>query len=191
MVEQEENKDIDLSEVPFWKLLQEIEARDEGDHQNVYAYDDDTKAMIVAESYAITPKESKAKWGVTISTVQAWRRRAKTNKAFGLLVARKQAEYRRDLTDATAAAIRASLDYIKRAAQEAPTDDPKVIRSIAGALKMAGEFGLASEITYSRLGKSVDNLALPAPEADDNDKYDISIAESIVEGDFEDVERLE
>jgi hypothetical protein len=69
--------------------------------------------------------------------------------------------------------------------------EPANVRAIAGALKMVGEFKLAVDITYSKLGKMLDVPKLSAPTpSDSNPQYDISPADEIVEGDFADLKEI-
>jgi hypothetical protein len=68
--------------------------------------------------------------------------------------------------------------------------NPAAVRALAGALKMAGEFGLAVEITYNRLGKSHENPPL-LTDGDEQDTYTISPIEQVVEGDYQDIQPIE
>jgi hypothetical protein len=194
-------KNPELSHLDNQVLYDELVARGEAirhrDGSTTTAYtrsdfDDDMKATILVEAKAAGPRATAQKYGVDMSAISLWRKRERTDPAFKDQVIEKNNQYREDWKSQSAAAIRSLLAYLQRAGEDMPTDDPANVRAIAGALKMVGEFGLAVDITYSKLGKTLDATpALAAPLTEEMEQYVISAADGVVEGDFEDLKEIE
>jgi hypothetical protein len=189
---------VDLSKVDVEVLYRALVDRGEvppADNGNKPAFqttapDDDTKALIVIESYTIGIAGATSKYGVSRASIHEWKKRAKTDPAFKKLLEQKNSYYRNDWSAESASTIRKILSYLGSAAEKGEADgniEPAYIRAQAGALKMVGEFKLAVDITYSKLGKDLKQL--PAGEA--NQEYQITAAEGVIEGDFDDLKSLE
>lgn len=134
---------------------------------------------IVLESRHLGLKGAAQKHGLPSETIRRWRGEVRTDPEMNKIYSQKRWQYNNDFAAATAETIRAQLDYLKRAAELADPEDKAMVRAIAGAMKMSGEFRLAIDITYSSLGRDVSKL--PADQT-----YKLEPGDSVVEGKFTD-----
>ena len=189
--------EIDLSGIDTETLIRVLEDRGElslngngATRKDSRYFDEDAKLSIIAESMAVGVKEAADKHGLGEATIYNWRSKYSRDPGFKKALEQKTNSYRDDWRLQSSAAIRSCLEFIYKAGQVADPNNPASVRAVAGALKMAGEFGLAVDITYSRLGKDREAAALLADGADE-DSYVITPVESVVEGAFEDIQELE
>ncbi len=115
----------------------------------------DRVAMILVEASFFGDKQAAEKWGISPTTVANYRRRLNLNTDKGLveLFDQKRQEFENNWTQKIPLAIMAGTDALIKAFQEADLKDPAVIHSIAGAMKIMTEIGLAKEVIDVRLGK--------------------------------------
>jgi len=69
------------------------------------------------------------------------------------LVQQKRQKAEEDWAEELPDAIRASIDYLRRAAGKAEESDPEVIHAVAGALKMLAHVGMTKKVLDARLSR--------------------------------------
>lgn len=110
-------------------------------------------ASVLVDAAYTNDEKAAEKWGVTRQSVYNWRQRlAEDEKLLTLFDAKKErfeAEWAQELPNA----IRACIDFIKRAAQEASHTKPDVIYSVAGALKIVSDIQMSKDIIDARLSE--------------------------------------
>ena len=190
-------KPPDLSSVELDDIIKELEARGEATTSTNGAkrWDDypelslEQKAMIVVDSKTLGQKRAAEKYGVAQQAISQWRSRGDTDPAFTALLVQKNRQYQEDWSAEAATTIRKLLDYLGRAADSGAVDDPAHVRALAGALKMVGEFKLAVDITYAKLGKGEHTPQLMPGDA--KAQYHLKAIDGIIEGDVEDIQEIQ
>lgn len=91
--------------------------------------------------------------GITIRTLQRYRKRLDADGTLSQLVAQKKAALEREWASKIAPALRSALDFLTRAGQEADPRDPEAIHAIAGAFKLVNEGALAKAVIDVRLAQ--------------------------------------
>ncbi len=138
--------------------------------------DADKMAMILVDAVFFGDKRTADKWGIHRSTVSRYRTRLDTDKKLEALFTLKRQQFETNWTQRIPLAIIAGTDALIKAFQEADLSDPAVIHSIAGAMKIMTEIGLAKEVIDVRLGKfdrenrepGNQMVAIPSPLPDNN-----------------------
>lgn len=189
-------KPPDLSSVELDDIIKELERRGDkpstnGRNDPVYDhmhYSDAQKATILADVKVLGLTRGSEKYGIEKPALVRWFKRADTDPAFTILVTQKNRQYQEDWSAEAATTIRKLLDYLGRAADSGAVDDPAHVRALAGALKMVGEFKLAVDITYSKLGKGEHAPQLQAGEP--NAQYHLKPIDGVIEGDVEELQEI-
>jgi len=89
--------------------------------------------------------------GVSERSVRRWRNRMDDDQKLADLVQQKRKLAEEDWADELPEAIRAAIDYLRRAAGAADESDPEVIHAVAGALKMLSHVGMTKKVLDARL----------------------------------------
>jgi uncharacterized protein (DUF2384 family) len=89
--------------------------------------------------------------GITVRTLQRYRKRLQTDANLSQLVAHKKAVLEKAWAHKIAPAQRAALDFLTKAMRELNPADPDAVHSAAGALKIITECGLVNEVIRARL----------------------------------------
>lgn len=113
----------------------------------------DRATNVLVEAVFFGDKEAASRYGLSVRTVDNYRRRVNTDKDFALLFKQKKAEFEKNWADEIPMAIRAGTRFLLKSFQEADYKDATVIHAIAGAMKILTEIGLAKEIIDVRLGE--------------------------------------
>jgi len=93
------------------------------------------------------------RWDVTVRTVQNWRNRLDDDAEFSAIFAHKKEMFEEGWRDEIGSAIRAGIEFLKRAALTADVKKPDVIYSIAGAVKILSDIRNGSDLLNARLAE--------------------------------------
>lgn len=116
-------------------------------------FDYDRAAMILTEAAYRGDQETARRWGISERTIYNYRKRVETDEKLAELFAAKKAAFERGWADELPASIRAAIEFLKRASQQADQRDPSVIHAIAGALKIQTEVAITKDILDARLAR--------------------------------------
>lgn len=108
-------------------------------------------AIILVEAAFFGDKPTARKFGVTTRTIQNYRQRLEEDDELSAFFTIKKQRFEDEWADELPAAIRASIRFLARAAQEANPMDPNVIHSVAGALKILADVTLTKQVLDARL----------------------------------------
>jgi len=108
-------------------------------------------AMALVDALLTTDIAAAEKWEVSRRTILNWRKRLDTDPEFSRLFQEKRAAVEKEWADELPAAIRASVDFIKRSAQSTNVSDPDMLHSMAGALKILTETAAMRQLLDARL----------------------------------------
>lgn len=114
-------------------------------------FTDDQVAQILVESAYRGDIDTADKYGISVRTLYRWRDRAENDTALAKLIRQKKLAFERGWADEAASALKASLEFLKEAAQKANRTDPNVIHAVAGAAKIASEVLITREVLDARL----------------------------------------
>lgn len=118
-------------------------------------FDRDRAAKIIAEAMLAGDAQACAKHGIARRTLRNWRQRIGPDdpELAAACQQRKDAvESIGDWAEKLADAIRAQINFLKEAAEQAPRTDPDVIHSVAGALKILSDVASARRALDKKLG---------------------------------------
>lgn len=91
------------------------------------------------------------KFGVSIKTIERYKKRVQHDPVLAEHVAQKQQLVNRDWTADILPAMRAAIEFIRRAAESADTRDVNAIQAVAGALKVLSEIYMTQEVLVAKL----------------------------------------
>jgi hypothetical protein len=108
-------------------------------------------AQILVEALYSGDHETARRFGISIRTLQRYRRRLHTDPELSQIVALKKAAFEREWAEDATQAIREAVRFLQRAATQADPSDPNAIHAVAGALKILAEVSLTREVLSVRL----------------------------------------
>lgn len=118
------------------------------------AFNHDHAAAVLIEALVSNDEAVCLKYGISLRTVQRWRRRLATDPGLSSAVATKKAALDAAWADDLAAPIRAAARLITDAAEGADVitkRNPEFVHAIAGALKICAEIKLIVRVLDARL----------------------------------------
>lgn len=152
-------------------------------HSNRYS--ENAILSIVVEANHLSTRRIAIKYGIHPDEINKWREEIDNDPRLKQVYVAKMEKYVYDFSEDIARTIKAQLDFLLRAAQEADPTDRGMIRAVAGALKMAGEFGVALDLTRAHL-----NQTRGLGAGDQSVSYMLVEGEDTVEADFAEVEEI-
>jgi hypothetical protein len=108
-------------------------------------------ATILVEAAYFGDKQAADRYGVSVRTVERYRARMDEDDELSAFVAIKKQKFEDEWADELPGAIRASIRFLGRAAQEASAKDPQAIHSVAGSLKILADVALTKQVLDARL----------------------------------------
>lgn len=108
-------------------------------------------ATVLVEAAYTSDEKAALKYGVSQRSIPNWRARLDTDAEFSSIFHSKRERFEASWADELPTAIRACVDFIKRAALEASPTKPDVIYSVAGALKIVSDIQMSKDIIDARL----------------------------------------
>jgi hypothetical protein len=135
-------------------------------------------ATLIVEAATTSDKAVCAKYGITVRTLQRYRKlldsaapeQAKTDEkapeevtkatetvaatpSLSQLVADKKAKVEEGWADEIPGALREAIGFLRRAAKDASTKDPAAIHAVAGAMKLLSETSATWKVLDARLAR--------------------------------------
>lgn len=92
-------------------------------------------------------------YAISERTVSNYRKKLDTDATLAKLFARKKSLAEKDWAQGLSDAIREGIEFLKRAAKEGNCQDPDMVHSIAGGLKILSEVGMAKQILDARFSE--------------------------------------
>jgi len=111
----------------------------------------ETRAQIIVEADCGNDKVTAARHGISLRSLQRYRKESQENDALSRIVARKRELIEANWAEELPTAIRAGIDYIKTACMEAKNTDPLMVRAIVGAVKILTEVAITKDVIDARL----------------------------------------
>src|SRR5512139_4250756 len=108
-------------------------------------------ASVLVEAAYTSDEKAAQKYGVSVQSVYNWRKRLEEDDEFRSIFSIKRERFEAEWATELPNAIRACIDFIKRAALEASPTKPDVIYSVAGALKIVSDIQMSKDIIDARL----------------------------------------
>lgn len=115
-------------------------------------FDHERAARVLASAAFEGDTKAAQREGITVRTVQNYRRRLASDPRLSQLFADKKATLETEWAHDIAPTIRCALAFIQRAAEALNPGDPNAVHAMAGALKLVNEAGLALRVIDARLG---------------------------------------
>lgn len=118
-------------------------------------------ARVLVEATMAGPKgDAKicARHGISIRTLQNYRKRLESDDELARICAEKKAVAIESWSQEVPAAMRASVDFLRRAAESGDPSDPQMVHSIAGSLKMLSEVAATWKVLDARISRQAGPL---------------------------------
>lgn len=113
-------------------------------------FNPDFSAIVLVAAVYKGDKAAAQEYGVTPRSIYNWRKRLDEEKEFSEIFRLKSEAMEKEWASDVGVAIRASIDFLKRAAQSGNAKDPEMIRSVAGGLKIMAEVAAMKEVLDAR-----------------------------------------
>lgn len=112
-------------------------------------------------------KATCAKYGITIRTLQRYRKMVATgsNPELSQTIADKKAKVEEGWADEIPGALRAAVAFLRKAAESADATDPEAIHAVAGAMKLLSETSATWKVLDVRLARAAQPRHQPAQPA--------------------------
>lgn len=110
-------------------------------------------ATVLVEAAYTDDEKAAEKWGVTRVSIWGWRKRLATDPQLLTLFNYKKEQFEAEWAQDLPLAIKAGIDFLKRAAQQSDVKKPDVIYSIAGGLKILADIQTTKELLDARLAE--------------------------------------
>ena len=91
--------------------------------------------------------------GITVRTLQRYRKQLDTDPLLSQLVAEKKAALENNWANEIAPTLRAALAFIRKAAENLDPKDPEAVHAIAGAFKLVNEGHQTMKVIDARLAE--------------------------------------
>ena len=108
-------------------------------------------SIVLVEAAFFGDKPTAAKYGIATRTIHRYRKRLNEDAQLSALVKVKKDLMEQEWAEEMPAAIRASIEFLRKAATEAKATDPDVIHAIAGALKILSDVAMTKKVIDARL----------------------------------------
>lgn len=116
--------------------------------------DTERAAEILVQSIYRSDKIVASEFGISIKTVQNYRKRMKDDESLALVFREKRQLIESQWADKLGGAILDAIEFIKRAAREADPKDPEVIHAITGSLKIIAQIDITRTAINARYALS-------------------------------------
>ncbi len=108
-------------------------------------------ATVLVEAAYRGDDEAAAHWNVSTRSILNWRKRLENDPEFAAVFANKKDRFEAGWRDELGSALRAGIDFLRRAAQVADPTNHEVIFSIAGAVKILADVNISMDVLNARL----------------------------------------
>lgn len=110
-------------------------------------------ASILAESALYGDKVTSEKWGITTKSIRNYRAKLAVNQQLSLLFQLKRQQLESTWATEIPLALKAGIDFLKRATQSLDPADPKAIEAVTQSLKVLTEVLMTKEILDRRFAE--------------------------------------
>lgn len=111
-------------------------------------------ARTLVAAIGMTDAVAAAQLGVGVRTLYAWRARLDTDSELAELFRALKVKADADWAASLYPAIKATIRFIERAANESDPADPAAVHSIAGGLKILSEVAMTQQVIGARLASA-------------------------------------
>lgn len=113
----------------------------------------DRAAKMLVEAATLGDKATAKKYGISLRSLQRWRKRLEGDTDLSSAVAAKKARVEEGWADEIPGALRAAIAFLRKAAEKADPADPAAIHSVAGAMKLLSETSATWKVLDARLAR--------------------------------------
>lgn len=114
-------------------------------------------AEVLVAAFLNGDRKTAERYGVTDRTLRNWRKLLDTDPKLSELFRAKKAQASEGWADEVPGAIRASVTFLRRAAEEGDPTNPDMVHSVAGAMKLLSETAATWKLLDARLARSNGN----------------------------------
>lgn len=107
-------------------------------------------ATMLAEAAIFGDRRAVERTGLTLRSLQNYRRRLATDARLSLLFAEKRKLLSSRWADDLIPAIRGAVDFLHRACEQADPSNPRAIRAVTGSLKILADVATAERLLDAR-----------------------------------------
>ena len=110
-------------------------------------------AALVEAAYS-SDREAAKKYGVTERTIRNWKKRLNNDPAFSSIFQKKKQEFESTWADEAPEALKAGIEFLKHAAQQAKkvsSSKPELIHAVAGSTKILFEILAVKQVLDVRI----------------------------------------
>jgi hypothetical protein len=122
------------------------------------------RAEILVE-VACNPKQQEKiaeRHGYSVRALQLWRKDLETDAVFSQIFASKMERAKEGWADEIPSALRAAVNFLRRAAEDCDTKDPSAIHAIAGGMKLLSETAATWKVLDARIAKATQGVQASA-----------------------------
>ncbi len=120
-------------------------------------HDKERIAEILLDAYLNGDRKTAEKHGVTDRTLRNWRKLLDSDPKLSELFRAKKARVSEGWADEVPGALRASVAFLRRAAEEGDPTNPDMVHSVAGSMKLLSETAATWKLLDARLARSTGN----------------------------------
>jgi len=113
----------------------------------------DRAAKLLVEAATDGDKAVAERHGVTVRSLQRYRKALVRDEELSRAVADKKAKVEAGWADQIPGALRAAIAFLQKAAEQADPKDPAAIHSVAGAMKLLSETSATWKVLDARLAR--------------------------------------
>lgn len=117
------------------------------------AFNYELASTVLVEAAYQGDKVTAKKYGITERTIRNYRKRLDEDKRLSAFFQDKKERMEQRWADELPGAIRAAINYLQGAAQDADRRNPDAIHAVAGALKILSDVALTKEVLDARLAR--------------------------------------
>lgn len=110
-------------------------------------------AVILAESSLYGDKSTAEKWGITTKTIRNYRARLTVNSQLSLIFQLKKQQLESTWAAELPLALKAGIDFLKRASQSADPNDSEAVKAITQSIKVLTEVMMTREVLDRRFAQ--------------------------------------
>ena len=112
---------------------------------------DDRRARILIDAMYMGEKDAAKKHGVSIRSIMNWKKELGNDSEFSTIFRKYANEREKSWADEIPAALEASINFLKSAANEASPKNADVIKAISGATQVLSDVAITKDIIDARI----------------------------------------
>lgn len=119
-------------------------------------------AEVLVDSISMGEVKAAEHHGISRRTINNYQSRLKSDRKLSQLFAEKKAARNAAWAEHIPDALESTLNFLKRAGEQADPSDPEAIHAVAGAFKLVAEIGILRDVVNARFGVPTDDRAIRA-----------------------------